>query len=214
MRARGRFITLEGGEGSGKSTLAARLVDHLTRSGRKAIATREPGGAPTAETLRSVILSPREPAFDVRTTLLLFYAARNEHLEKTIRPALEAGVWVICDRFSDSTRAYQSLADGADLLFVEALEAGVVGADQPNLTLLLDAPPEALLARRKPGAGDIFEQRDLAFHREIRQAFLTLAQRYHHRFRVLDAEADADTVFAAAVSAVDALGADMDKQTP
>ena len=202
---RGQFITLEGGEGVGKSTLAQGLLTFLQSKGHTALATREPGGTPNAEAIRDMILRRRESPWNVNTNLLLFYAARQEHLHTLIRPALDRGDWVICDRFSDSTRAYQGLTDGADEDLLETLDAAIVGDAAPDLTLLLDAPPEAILSRRDQGDTDVFEARSIDFHNAVRNAFLKLAEAYPERIKTLDATQAAGKVLAEAKEAVDAL---------
>lgn len=190
MSSLGRFITLEGGEGAGKSTLAKRLRTALEAKGRSVRLTREPGGTPAAEALRSMILSPPEGVtFTPLVEALLFYAARRDHLEHLIRPELSAGSWVISDRFSDSTRAYQAAAGGALSEEIEALERLCVGSSAPDLTLILDLPREVaagrLIAR---GAGpDAIEGRGEAYHARVRQAFLEIAQKEPQRCVVLNA---------------------------
>ena len=186
----GVFVTLEGGEGTGKSTQQRRLAARLARSGVEVVCTREPGGSPGAEAVRALVLSP-ELRFGALAEALLFCAARADHLESLIRPALAAGRWVLCDRFADSTRAYQGVAEGLDAATVATLERLTIGPTRPHLTLLLDMPPEDGLARaaRRRGAGDLdrFEREALAFHRRLRDAFLAIAAREPVRFRVVDA---------------------------
>jgi dTMP kinase len=205
MLERGMFITLEGGEGAGKSTQARRLADRLQRAGRDVVVTREPGGSPFAERLRATILDGAMPAHGPLTEALLFYAARSDHLVATIRPALERGGIVICDRFSDSTRVYQCHAGGLDLATFETLERLVVGALRPDLTFVLDLPAAEGLQRvraRRAGQGapsgddrlDGFERRALAFHEQLRQGFLDIAAADPERCRVVDAMADVETI--------------------
>ncbi|WP_245296876.1 MULTISPECIES: dTMP kinase [Rhodomicrobium] len=191
--AAGKFITFEGGEGAGKSTQAALLRDELAASGIKAILTREPGGSPRAEAIRSVLLSGKAKDFGPMGETLLFYVARDSHLELTIRPALARGEWVICDRFHDSTRAYQGAAGGVSMAAINALERIVVGPTMPDLTLILDLPPEEGLKRaaaRAKGEGqgaDRFEAMSLIFHQNLRQEFLEIAEAEPARCEVIDA---------------------------
>ncbi|WP_406858055.1 dTMP kinase [Alsobacter sp. KACC 23698] len=205
---RGRFITLEGGEGTGKSTQAARLVAALAQRGVDAIATREPGGSPRAEEIRAVILSGSAERLAPVAEALLFAAARADHVEKTIRPALERGTWVVCDRFADSTRAYQGALGGLDDDTLGALERIAVGDARPDLTLVLDLPAAVGLARasRRRGTGEVdrFEQESLAFHERLRQAFLHIAHRDPQRCAVVDASLDPDAVTASLMCVVDA----------
>ena len=130
--ARGRFITFEGGEGSGKSTQAGRLAERLRARGLEVLLTREPGGSQGAEAIRELVVNGEGERWSPTTEVLLMFASRNDHLERTIRPALAAGHWVICDRFADSSRAYQGGGGGVDRSFIEALDQAVVGADQPD----------------------------------------------------------------------------------
>lgn len=203
MSLSARFITLEGGEGTGKSTLQSALGARLTALGHKVRLTREPGGTPLAEAVRQLALHPpgRE-RFSPLAEALLMNTARTDHLEKLIRPALAAGEIVICDRFADSTRVYQSVQDGAPPTFLEFMETQVLGDTVPDLSLILDAPPQALLARRagRGDGGDVFEGRDLSFHDEVREGFLAIAREDPGRCVVLDALEDADTVAARALS--------------
>lgn len=196
MQARGRFITLEGGEGVGKSTLAAALAARLGGRGLTVVRTREPGGSPGAEVLRSVILNPpQEVAGGWKPTAeaLLFYAARSDHLERTIRPALERGEWVICDRFSDSTRAYQVAAGGLASEHFDALEKVCVGPTSPDLTLVLDLPIEIARTRMKVRAiaEDAIESRGAKYHEAVHAAFLDIARANPKRCVVLDASSAA-----------------------
>jgi dTMP kinase len=178
MRA-GKFITFEGGEGSGKSTQAKLLAQKLQARGLGVVLTREPGGSPFAEEVRALLLAGTLPPHPPLAEALLFYAARADHLEATIRPALRAGTWVICDRFSDSTRVYQGAGGGLDGGVLAALDRLVVGDDRPDLTAILDVPPAEGLARaeaRSAGpAADPFERRSLAFHERLRAGYRALA---------------------------------------
>jgi dTMP kinase len=193
---RGHFITLEGGEGAGKSTQARRLADFLAERGIEAVLTREPGGSPGAEILRHVLLGGGAEAFGPETETLLFAAARRDHLNVTILPALERGAWVICDRFADSTRVYQGHAGRVPADFVLAVERVTVGADRPDLTLILDLPAKVGLARvaSRGGAADRFEKEGVAFHNKLRQGFRALARAESERCRLIDATKDADAV--------------------
>jgi dTMP kinase len=208
---RGRFITLEGGEGVGKSTLAAALRQRLEGKGFDVVQTREPGGTTGADFLRSQALLTLKDQFrwPALSEALLFFAARTDHLDKVIRPALARGAWVICDRFSDSTRAYQAAAGGALSDAIEQLDAMCVGATQPDLTLVLDLPVFAAHKRRtaRPDALDVIEARGPDYHERVRQAFLDIAKRNPQRCTVLDASVAADKVAAAAWTAVSGLGA-------
>lgn len=203
---RGRFITLEGGEGAGKSTQVRRLVAALAERGVSAVATREPGGSPRAEDIRAVLLAGSAERLAPLAETLLFAAARADHIAKTIRPALARSQWVICDRFADSTRAYQGALGGVDAETVAALERIAVGDTRPDLTLILDLPAETGLARaaRRRGAGEVdrFEQESLAFHQTLRQAFLDIAAAEPRRCVVIDASGDEDQVAAGIMAAV------------
>lgn len=187
---RGRFITIEGGEGAGKSTQARRIVETLQHMGIKAIATREPGGTPKAEELRAALLAGLVAPLGPTAEAIAFSAARIDHLDQKIRPALEAGVWVVCDRFADSTRAYQGALGHVDPLLVSALERVVVGETRPDLTLILDLDPKAGLgraaARRGDNAADRFEGESAGFHQALREAFLAIARKEPRRCAVID----------------------------
>ena len=192
----GKFITFEGGEGSGKSTQARRLADQLWSVGIHTMVTREPGGSPFAEAMRKVILDPEMPPHSALSEALLFYSARADHLDKTIRPALNEGLWVICDRFSDSTRVYQSEAGGLPGEVIDILDEMVVAPTTPDLTLILDLPAELglgrALGRRVHGSNpdteaDAYEKRDLAFHWRLREAFTAIARAEPERCVLIDA---------------------------
>jgi len=189
--ARGRFITLEGGEGAGKSVQAKRLEDNLKSLGLEVVRTREPGGSPDAEALREAILSGFAAQFGPEGEALLFAAARIDHLDQTILPALRRGAWVVCDRFADSTRAYQGVAGNLPPALIARLEQVVVGTNAPDLTLILDIPAEAGLKRaakrRGKGGADRFEGEALAFHQTLRRAFLDIARAEPQRCAVIDA---------------------------
>jgi dTMP kinase len=207
LAGRGRFITLEGGEGVGKSTLAAALVSRLSDRGLKIVRTREPGGSPGAEALRKLILTPPPELghWGPLTEALMFYAARRDHLDKLIRPALESGAWVICDRFSDSTRAYQAAAGGVLQDEIEALERICVGANGPDLTLILDLPLSISRGRMDARAAkdDAIESRGADYHERVRQAFLDIARINPERCAVLDASLAPEALADAAMKIVD-----------
>jgi dTMP kinase len=207
VQARGRFITLEGGEGVGKSVQAERLEQRLAAVGLAVVRTREPGGSPGAEALREAILSGFAAGFSAAGQALLFSAARVDHLEQTILPALARGAWVVSDRFADSTRAYQGAAGNLPPEFIISLERLTVGANWPDLTLILDLNPEVGLKRaaerRQAGPVDRFESEGLAFHRTLRRAFLDIAAAEPRRCVVIDAHRSEDEVAAAIWSAVE-----------
>ena len=198
--AAGKFITFEGGEGAGKSTQAELLRRNLAAMDVQALLTREPGGSPRAEAIRGVLLSGKAKRFGPMGEALLFYVARDSHLELTIRPALARGIWVICDRFYDSTRAYQGAAGGVSIAAMNALERIVVGATKPDLTLILDLPPEEGLKRAAARADaaaqekDRFERMPLIFHQSLRQEFLEIAEAEPWRCAVIDASRTAEKV--------------------
>ena len=191
----GIFITLEGGEGSGKSTHVRRLAQRLAPP-REVVATREPGGTEQAEALRALLVTGDVCRWTPEAEALLNYAARDSHLTLIIRPALVRGATVLCDRFMDSTRAYQGYAGGCDHRLIDELERSIVGATRPNLTLILDVNPETGLARAK-GEEDRFERKGLAFHKKLRDGFLEIARRDPKRCRVIDASHDVEVVAAA-----------------
>lgn len=204
---RGRFITLEGGEGAGKTVQAKRLVDKLASLGLEVVRTREPGGSPRAEQLREAILGGFAAQFGPEGEALLFAAARIDHLDKTILPALERGAWVVCDRFADSTRAYQGVAGDLSASFIARLEKVVVGPNRPDLTVILDIPAETGLerarARRGAESADRFEAEGLDFHETLRRAFLDIAAAEPERCVVLDAVKPEEEVAQAIWSAVE-----------
>ena len=208
---RGWFITFEGPEGAGKSTQIQRLAAYLTGRGIKVCCTREPGGTPLAEYLRAVIkqYSGKEPVADL-TELLLIEAARVQHVRDVIAPELNRGAWVLCDRYSDSTSAYQGGARGMDMQVVRQLNALAMGDCVPNLTFLLDLPVETGFERtgkrvETQGETDRFEQESRAFHERVRQTYLRLAAQDSRRIKVIDAAQSAEMVFQAIVQVVDAL---------
>lgn len=184
--ARGRFITLEGGEGAGKSTQARRLAAWLAEAGLPVLRTREPGGSPGAEAIRGVLLGagPWDPIAET----MLHFAARREHVARMIEPALAAGIWVVCDRFADSTLAYQVAGQGTPRAVWDGLAAMALGPLRPDLTLVLDIPAEAGLARAEArGETNRYETLGLAFHGRIRDAFLAVAAAEPGRCAVVDA---------------------------
>jgi len=203
VRPRGRFITLEGGEGAGKSSHAARLAEWLKGQGVAVLVTREPGGSPRAETLRRLLLSGRFAAQGPDAEALAFALARADHLAVTIRPALEAGTWVISDRFMDSTHAYQGAA-GADPSLLELLDQIVVGFNRPELTLVLDVPADVGLKRTEKRANgpDRFERDAIELHEARRRAFLDIAAREPERCVVIDATGEKAAVAEAICKAV------------
>lgn len=203
---RGKFITFEGGEGAGKSTQARRLCDRLRAAGHEVVQTREPGGSPGAEVIRNIVVAGDAERWSPMTESLLMYASRSDHLEQTIRPALSAGRWVVCDRFADSSRAYQGAGGGVAPDFIEALDRGVVGKDQPDLTLIFDLPVDEGL-QRAFGRGLFetrFESKGLAFHQRLRDGFLAIARAHPDRCVVLDATGSEDEVAARVWDAVTA----------
>lgn len=191
----GKFITLEGAEGVGKTTNREFIRRCIEESGRAVIVTREPGGTPLAEQIRSLLLECREEGMTSDAELLLMFAARAEHLARVIRPALEAGEWVLCDRFTDATYAYQGGGRGIANQRIAALEEWVQGALRPDLTLLLDLPvAEGLQRAGQRSVPDRFESEQAAFFERVRQAYLVLAQQYPARYRVIDAAQSLETV--------------------
>jgi len=196
----GHFITLEGGEGAGKTTLLTTLRSRLETSGHEVVLTREPGGTPGAEAIRALLVTGAADRWTALSELCLFFAAREDHLERLIRPALKRGAIVLCDRFSDSTRAYQGQAGGAGRDAVEALDALIVGQTQPDLTLILDIDPAIGLKRAaaRRGVEDRFEGKAFAFHTALRAAYLELAAQFPERCGVLDASVTPDILAEAA----------------
>ncbi len=187
---RGRFITFEGGEGTGKSTHAALLAQRLKSAGIESLLTREPGGSPGAEAIRHVILSGAAKPLGAEAETILFASARDDHVRTTIRPALERGIWVLCDRFADSTRVYQGIVGEVDLRLIEGLERITVGETKPDLTLILDVPAEVGMARalkrRGDAAADRFESEALEFHQKLRAAYRALAAEESDRCVLID----------------------------
>ena len=191
----GLFVSFEGIDGSGKSTQARTLADRLRAQDVDVIHTREPGGSPGAEEIRALVLQGDPDRWSAETEILLFTAARRDHLERTIRPALEAGKVVICDRFADSTRMYQGLSRGNLRAKVDALHDLMIGVE-PDLTLLIDMDPETGLSRAKARntVEERFEDFGASLQEAMRAGFLTLAEEYADRFRVIDGARDAETV--------------------
>lgn len=195
--ATGRFITLEGGEGAGKSTQVRRLLERLQAAGIDAVGTREPGGSTGAEIMRHLILSGAAKPLGPLAEATLFAAARADHLDATIRPALARGAVVVCDRFADSTRVYQGALGNVDPRLIAALEQVTVGETRPDLTLILDLPAEEGLARAAARSGqgaDRFESEGLAFHRALRAAFRALAESEPARCVLIDASGTPEAV--------------------
>lgn len=186
----GKFITLEGGEGTGKSTQALLLAGHLEGAGIDALVTREPGGAPGAEEIRKLLVAGAPGRWDAISEALLHFAARREHLERTVLPAIAGGQWVISDRFADSTMAYQGYGLGVERQAVEALYRIVVGTFAPDLTIILDLAPELGLERSRGGqtGEDRYERMDQAFHRRLREGYLDIARREPERCAVIEAD--------------------------
>ncbi|RAI43449.1 dTMP kinase [Rhodoplanes roseus] len=219
---RGKFITFEGGEGSGKSTQAALLAGRLRTLGISVVLTREPGGSPGAEAVRHVLLSGAAKPLGAEAEAILFAAARADHLDQTIRPALERGAWVVCDRFVDSTRVYQGAVGKVESTVIRALERVTVGDTLPDLTIVLDLPAETGLARaagrREGGAVDRFEGEALAFHAALRDAYRVIAAAEPERCAVIDAAPPppriADEVWTVVCARLGAAQVETDKVEP
>lgn len=194
--ARGKFITFEGGEGTGKSTQSRILTARLQAEGRAAIRSREPGGSEGAEALRGLLVEGGADRWSPMSETLMMNAARRDHLERTILPALDLGEWVICDRFADSTRAYQGAGGGVSAEFIAMVERAVVGDNRPDLTLIFDLPPQIGLERAF--GRDMFEVRfetkDFAFHTRLREAYLAIAREEPERCVVIDASGTQERV--------------------
>lgn len=192
----GRFITFEGGEGGGKSTQVKTLAEALKSAGIGVVTTREPGGAPAAEDIRELLVSGAVERWSQMAEVLLNYAAREMHVRQTVRPALERGDWVICDRFSDSTMAYQGYGGGVEPARIQAIHEAVLGDFKPDLTLILDLPTEEGLARagkrlvEAKSAEDRFERMERDFHDRLRNGFLEIAKADPLRCKVIDASGD------------------------
>jgi dTMP kinase len=203
---RGRFISFEGGEGSGKSTQIKKLAERLEAAKLRAIVTREPGGSPGAEIIRHLVLSGMGKLLGAEAETLLFAAARDDHVRTVILPALAQGTWVLCDRFSDSTRAYQGRLGKVAPAVLNAMERVTIGDLKPDLTIILDVPVEIGLkraaARRGQGAPDRFESEDIRFHQELREAYREIAAANPGRCVLIDATPDPNTVAASVLTAL------------
>ncbi|NMQ18651.1 dTMP kinase [Candidatus Competibacter phosphatis] len=191
----GRFVTVDGGEGAGKTTQMGFMREYLERRGCRVVATREPGGTSLGEEIRALLLGHRDGGMALTAETLLMFAARAEHLERVIRPALAAGYWVLCDRFTDATYAYQGGGRGLSLKRIAVLEEWVQGALRPDLTLLLDLPVATGLARAgKRGVADRFEREDVDFFERVRAIYLERAAHEPDRYRVVDASQSVEVV--------------------
>lgn len=201
--ASGAFISFEGGEGAGKSTQIRRLAEHLSARNLEVVLTREPGGSPGAESIRDLLVNGPVDRWSPVTETLLMYAARRDHLERVITPALARGAVVLCDRFSDSTRAYQGAGGNAPASLIAALEEHVLAGAMPDLTLIFDILPALGLERASVRGGAArFESKGLAFHERLRAGFLEIARREPERCVVIDASATPETVFEAVSATV------------
>ena len=188
-KATGKFITFEGGEGTGKSTQTVLLADYLNDQGHKVLLTREPGGSDGAELIRALLVSGDIGRWSPMTEVLLLYAARAEHWNSVIEPALKRGEWVICDRFADSTLAYQGYGHGVDRVFINKLYASVIGTVQPDWTFVFDLDPEVGVQRalKRHTSENRFEHMDMQFHNRVRAGFLKIAQQNTQRCHIIDA---------------------------
>src|SRR4051812_4886512 len=195
---RGKFISFEGGEGSGKSTQIKLLAERLAGAKLRAIVTREPGGSPGAEIMRHLVLSGMGKLLGPDAETLLFAAARDDHVRTVIAPALSHGTWVLCDRFADSTRAYQGILGSVPAGLINAMQRVTIGDLKPDLTIILDLPVEIGLqraaARRGSGTPDRFEGEKLSFHQGLREAYRNIAAEEPARCVLIDANSDPDTV--------------------
>ncbi len=199
------FITVEGIEGAGKTTCMQLIEQRIRARGHDLLLTREPGGTPLGEALRDLLLGHRHDGMHDDTELLLMFAARAEHLHSRIEPALAAGSWVLCDRFTDATYAYQGFGRGIDIARIASLEDWVQGTRRPDLTLLLDVPVELGLERAgRRSAPDRFERQERAFFERVRDGYLQLAAQSPDRYRVIDAVLDLEQVPAQIVATIDA----------
>ena len=203
LTGRGKFLTVEGGEGAGKSTQVMLLVEALRRAGIDALATREPGGSPGAEAIRRLLLEGDTERWDAIGETLLFFAARRDHVARTIQPALAVGRWVVCDRFTDSTIAYQGYGRGLPLGELSALQRFALDDFRPDLTLVLDLPVDKGLDRAASrSAADRFERLDRRFHQRLRDGFRAIANAEPKRCALIDASAGIDSVYRAIVGTV------------
>ena len=200
----GRFITLEGGEGAGKSTQIQVVKDYLLTRGNDVVVTREPGGTSEGQEIRNLLVSGDKDKWSPLSETLLILADRAAHLERVIRPALAEGKYVVCDRFFDSTKAYQGVAGGLGLDVIHNLQQPVLGTTLPDVTLLLDIDPEKGLRRAQERGGELrFESKTLAYHRTLRNAFLDFAAQEPDRIFVIDADRDVEAVSADILSVLD-----------
>jgi dTMP kinase len=197
---RGRFISFEGGEGAGKSTQIKLLAERLTEAKVRTIVTREPGGSPGAEIIRHLVLSGMGKLLGAEAETLLFAAARDDHVHTVIEPALKQGIWVLCDRFSDSTRVYQGILGQVPPAILSAMQRVTIGDLKPDLTLILDVPVEVGLQRaakrRGTGTADRFEAEGIKFHQQLREAYQRIAAAEPQRCLLIDASAEPDIVAA------------------
>jgi len=202
--SRGRFITFEGGEGAGKSTQLRLLAESLRGLGYPVVTTREPGGAPGAEQIRRLLVEGEVGRWDAMTEALLHFAARRDHLARTVWPAMSEGAWVLCDRFADSTLAYQGYGHGLPEHAIDQLYSLTVGGFAPDLTLILDLPVEEGLGRAagRGGAEDRYERMNRDFHDRLRQGFLEIARHHPQRCAVISALGDVEAVRARVLSTV------------
>nr|WP_295110473.1 dTMP kinase [uncultured Caulobacter sp.] len=199
----GSFISFEGGEGAGKSTQIRRLAERLQAAGHDVVVTREPGGSPGAEAIRDLLVNGAADRWSAVTETLLMYASRRDHVERVIRPALAQGKIVLCDRFADSTRAYQGAGGDAPASLIASLEEHVLSSTVPVLTLILDLPAEVGLQRAEARGGAArFESKGLEFHQRLRAGYLEIARKEPERCVVIDADAEIDAVTAAIAEAV------------
>lgn len=194
----GKFITLEGGEGAGKTTQAKRLKEALDEAGIENVVTREPGGTFGAEAIRDLVLDGTHERWSGMTELLLMYAARLDHMEKLIKPALERGVWVVCDRFSDSSMAYQGCARGLGAERVAAVHTAIMEGFKPDLTILFDIDPILTQKRVQTRGGELsrFDTETLEFHKKLREGFLGIAEGEPERVKIIDAALSRDAIAA------------------
>ncbi|WP_043316119.1 dTMP kinase [Microbulbifer sp. HZ11] len=205
----GKFITLEGGEGVGKSTNLRFITQWLDKQGIPYVQTREPGGTPMAEQLRQLLLEKRDEAVDPTAELLMVFAARAQHLNQVIKPALAAGKWVVCDRFTDATYAYQGGGRGLDWALIAQLEQMVQGNLRPHCVLLLDVAPEIGLQRAaSTGEADRFESEQIDFFRKVRAAYRRRADNAPDRYRIIDASVPLEAVQESLASALQQIAGD------
>ena len=192
---RGKFITFEGGEGAGKSTQITFLKETLLARGHRVLQTREPGGTKNSESLRELILHPPERVWSPMTELLLHFASRHEHIENFIVPALQDGRWVLCDRYIDSTIAYQGYGKGIDVTLIQKLHAFIQNDLNPDLTFIFDIPVEVGLSRaQRRGTSDTYENMDLSFHQNLRKGFIEIARNDPNRCYIVDGTAKIDNI--------------------